>query len=156
MLKMNMKNILSLFKNKLFLILFVIGVLILLSLVVYYKFFYICCAVPPTTKKCEEGGGKLEYIGASDSKTGVCIFTNGAKCEEWAYYRGECSPSNPNFCISDEDCACGTNVSTGDCFVGSKEFVNIAKQCPDFCTGIAGHLETKCVNHQCKLVNKLQ
>jgi hypothetical protein len=56
-------------------------------------------------------------------------------------------------CDTDADCACGTNVNTGDCFLGNKEYVDTTKQCPDFCTGIAGNLETRCVDNVCKNVN---
>ncbi|MBI4146871.1 hypothetical protein HY489_06060 [Candidatus Woesearchaeota archaeon] len=59
-----------------------------------------------------------------------------------------------SFCNVDDDCACGTHKDTGECFVGSKEFVNVEKQCPDFCTGIAGHLETRCVKNECKTVQR--
>ncbi|MFH0870153.1 MAG: hypothetical protein V1866_03795 [archaeon] len=59
-----------------------------------------------------------------------------------------------NHCASDGDCACGTNSETGECFYGYKTFVNVEKQCPDFCTGIAGMFEIKCVNNECKQVKK--
>jgi len=108
----------------------------------------------PASVKCVEDGGRLEIVKAADGEYGVCIFSNGAKCEEWAYFRGECSPQKPNYCAVDADCACGTHKESGECFVGSKEFVNIEKQCPDYCTGIAGMFETKCVSHQCKIVKK--
>ncbi|MEM4222197.1 MAG: DUF333 domain-containing protein, partial [archaeon] len=85
---------------------------------------------------------------------GVCIFPNGAICEEWHFFEGKCSPEKPNFCKSEKDCACGVHKKTGECFVGSKEFVDVNTQCPDYCTGIAGNLETKCVNFECKLVKK--
>src|SRR3989338_6481134 len=52
-------------------------------------------------------------------------------------------------CAVDSDCACGVSRDTGDCMVGPSALVDASRQCPDFCTGIAGHLETKCVNHKC-------
>jgi hypothetical protein len=55
-------------------------------------------------------------------------------------------------CATDDDCACGTHIETGACFIGNKAFVNVEKQCPDFCTGIAAMFETKCVNKECKNV----
>ena len=55
-------------------------------------------------------------------------------------------------CSVDSDCACGTHKDTGDCFVGNKEFVNVEKQCPDFCTGIAAMFEIRCVNNECRQV----
>lgn len=58
-------------------------------------------------------------------------------------------------CDADEDCACGTNIMTGECFTGNKEYVNVTRQCPDFCTGIAGNFKTRCVEHVCRNVNIL-
>ncbi len=53
------------------------------------------------------------------------------------------------YCKADSDCACGANVNTGDCFYGNKDFVDTAKQCPDFCSGVAGKLEIKCAGNEC-------
>ncbi len=54
-----------------------------------------------------------------------------------------------SYCSTDNDCACGTHITTGACFYGNKAYVNVEKQCPDFCTGIAGNLATKCINNTC-------
>jgi hypothetical protein len=63
-------------------------------------------------------------------------------------------PVNQKSCAADSDCACGTHVDTGDCFYGNKAYVNVEKQCPDFCTGIAGNLYTKCVSGTCQQLNR--
>jgi hypothetical protein len=62
---------------------------------------------------------------------------------------------NPSLCNADADCTCGgIDKKTDNCFVGNKLYasknVDMSRDCPDFCTGIAGHLETKCVNNECK------
>jgi putative hemolysin len=47
----------------------------------------------PAAVHCEKQGYKIEI--RSDKKGnqyGVCVFDDGTECEEWAYYRGECSP----------------------------------------------------------------
>ncbi len=64
---------------------------------------------------------------------------------------------NAAFCNVDADCTCGgIDKKTNNCFVGNKlyasKFVDMSRDCPDFCTGIAAHLETKCVNNECKNV----
>lgn len=111
----------------------------------------------PASQNCEEWGGTLEIkTDETGGQYGLCTFPGGAKCEEWALYRGECAPEAPNYCEQDSDCACGKLISTGDCFYGQKEFVNVLEQCPDFCTGIAAHLQIKCENHQCVQVSKLE
>jgi hypothetical protein len=69
-----------------------------------------------------------------------CIFESGKK-----------GPAE-NYCDTDEDCACGADKITGNCFYGNKEYVDTARQCPDFCTGIGGNLEIKCNNHKCEQV----
>ncbi|MEM4272084.1 MAG: DUF333 domain-containing protein [Candidatus Bilamarchaeaceae archaeon] len=110
----------------------------------------------PASVNCEDKGGSLEIKSEENgSQYGVCVFLSGAKCEEWALFRGECTPEAPNYCKKDSDCACGRIIPSGECFYGQKEFVNTEEQCPDFCTGIAGHLSIKCENHQCVQVNTL-
>lgn len=46
----------------------------------------------PASVYCEEQGGKLEIRADEKTKSqyGVCIFSGGKECEEWAFYRGEC------------------------------------------------------------------
>jgi putative hemolysin len=49
----------------------------------------------PASAFCEQQGYKLDIRTAADgSQAGVCIFPDGAECDEWAYYRGECSPAS--------------------------------------------------------------
>jgi len=40
----------------------------------------------PASVYCEEQGGTL------DLESGMCTFADGSQCEEWAFFRGECSP----------------------------------------------------------------
>jgi putative hemolysin len=48
----------------------------------------------PASLYCEEQGNKLEIVTAPDgSQKGVCAFSHGSTCDEWAYFRGECGPS---------------------------------------------------------------
>jgi putative hemolysin len=108
----------------------------------------------PASQFCESHNGTLQIREGTGGQHGVCSFASGAKCEEWAYYRGECSQAEPDYCEADSDCGCGVLKSTHDCFYGQKEFVDETQQCPDFCNGIAAHLEIKCVQNQCKQVQK--
>lgn len=49
----------------------------------------------PASVYCEENGGTVEFRqDASGGVRGVCVFPDGSECEEWAYYRGECSPAS--------------------------------------------------------------
>jgi putative hemolysin len=51
----------------------------------------------PASVYCKQNGYELEIRTAADgSQSGVCIFTDGSSCDEWAYYRGECGPTVEN------------------------------------------------------------
>jgi len=51
----------------------------------------------PASAYCVQNGGASRIVTAADgSQGGICVFPNGSQCEEWAYYRGECSPANYN------------------------------------------------------------
>ena len=48
----------------------------------------------PASVYCEEHGGKLEIrTDSSGGQVGICIFSDGSECEEWAYFRGQCAPA---------------------------------------------------------------
>jgi uncharacterized protein len=108
----------------------------------------------PASQFCVQHNGTLQIKTETGGQYGVCSFPGGAKCEEWAFFRGECGPDKPNFCDADSACGCGVHRETRDCFYGQMEFVDEMQQCPDFCNGIAAHLEIKCAQHQCTQVQK--
>jgi len=46
----------------------------------------------PASVYCQQQGGKLEIrTDANGGQIGYCLFADGKECEEWAYFRGECS-----------------------------------------------------------------
>jgi uncharacterized protein len=47
----------------------------------------------PASAYCEAQGGTLD-IRADDEggQIGICVFADGSECEEWAFFRGECTP----------------------------------------------------------------
>jgi len=45
----------------------------------------------PASVYCEEKGGTFEIITAEDgSQSAICTLKGDIKCDEWAYFRGEC------------------------------------------------------------------
>lgn len=47
----------------------------------------------PASAYCVEQGYKSEIRTAADgSQTGACIFPDGRECDEWTFFRNECSP----------------------------------------------------------------
>jgi putative hemolysin len=62
----------------------------------------------PASVFCEEQGGRVEMIQEEGGVRGDCVLKDGSRCDEWAYYRGECpgscgecpqySPPGPDFC----------------------------------------------------------
>ncbi len=47
----------------------------------------------PASVFCEEHGGKVDLrTDAAGGVAGVCVFPDGSECDEWVYFRGECSP----------------------------------------------------------------
>jgi len=50
----------------------------------------------PASVYCEENVGTLEVRTdeATGGQMGVCVFSDGSECDEWAYLRGECKPGD--------------------------------------------------------------
>lgn len=62
------------------------------------------------------------------------------------------SPIDEKYCNEDDDCGCGIHKTREECFYGNKKYVDLTKNCPDFCSGIAGNLELRCIDFECKQV----
>jgi len=71
------------------------------------------------------------------------------------YFSGEDLVSEKS-CNRDADCECGVHVETGECFYGNKDYVDTdpAKACPDFCAGVDGGFEIRCVENLCRQVSE--
>src|SRR5450756_584944 len=47
----------------------------------------------PAAAFCQQKGYRDELITNSDgSQSGVCVFSDGSQCDDWAFLRGECGP----------------------------------------------------------------
>jgi len=47
----------------------------------------------PASVYCAQKGGKLAFRqDVAGGVAGICVFSDGSECDEWAYYRGECQP----------------------------------------------------------------
>jgi putative hemolysin len=50
----------------------------------------------PASVFCEQNGGMVEIrTGTDGGQYGVCTFPDGSECDEWAFFRGECSAGGP-------------------------------------------------------------
>jgi putative hemolysin len=49
----------------------------------------------PASVHCEEQGYTVELrTDEQGGQYGVCIFSDGSECDEWAFFRGECGPGS--------------------------------------------------------------
>jgi putative hemolysin len=46
----------------------------------------------PVSVNCEQKGGKLEIVDTPQGQQRICVLPDGTRCDEWAYFRGECPP----------------------------------------------------------------
>jgi putative hemolysin len=49
----------------------------------------------PASQFCVDQGYQSEIRDEAGGQVGYCLFPDGSKCEEWAFYRGECAPGTP-------------------------------------------------------------
>lgn len=46
----------------------------------------------PASAHCEVQDGTLDIRDTDVGQYAVCVFPDGSECEEWAFFKGECSP----------------------------------------------------------------
>ena len=52
----------------------------------------------PASVNCINNGGKLKIMEDANGQHGICILKDGTECEEWEYFRKECSVKENNSC----------------------------------------------------------
>jgi len=52
-------------------------------------------AANPASENCVAKGGKVEITDTPAGQSGICVFPDGTRCEEWALLRGQCAPGAP-------------------------------------------------------------
>lgn len=78
----------------------------------------------PASFYCQEMGYELEMRETDQGTEGICIFPNGAECEEWEFLAGGCS-IEWTFCQRQ-----GYNIRAGD---GTAECsFNDGSTCPEY------------------------
>jgi len=56
----------------------------------------------PASTHCVEKGGQVQIRQGTDGgEIGFCVFADGSACEEWAFFRGECTPGEQSGTESD-------------------------------------------------------
>lgn len=114
----------------------------------------------PASVYCINQGGRLEIRkDKQQNEYGVCIFTSGKECEEWAFFRGECPQTGPtaSFCGSSTkgECTTNTDCATGGCSSQICQSINeesIISTCEyrDCYDAKKYNLECQCLNQQCQ------
>jgi putative hemolysin len=128
---------------------------IVIAIIVYPKGGENAGIANPASVYCEEQGGKLEIkTDNTGAQYGLCIFDDGSSCEEWGYYRGECSKGEGNYCLSDSDCVKDSCCHPKGCVAKEK-----APSCKEImCTQVCepGTLDCggscKCENSKCRAI----
>lgn len=56
----------------------------------------------PASVFCEENGGKIRMENSAAGIRGICVFSDGEECNEWAFFRGECGKDGNKEQIKEE------------------------------------------------------
>jgi len=58
----------------------------------------------PASQHCVDQGGTVEIRDEAGGQVGYCLFADGSECEEWSFFRGECTPGESYHPLSSADC----------------------------------------------------
>jgi len=143
--------------------------IIILAVILAVIVFYLTCLktkekinnqiANPASVYCIENNGTLEMLEEENGTYGLCVFKDNSSCEEWAYFRGECSNGEniEKECALDADC-----VPASCCHPTSCTSKENAPNCTGmFCTQECapstldcGQGKCECLNNKCTAIIK--
>lgn len=110
----------------------------------------------PASGYCQESGGKTKLFSFMDgSQAGLCWFTDGSVCEEWAYFRQECQPGGQWAPLSESDCnAVAKAVESAFGLPVAQSLQRWQSDRPNMDTGVGCQVETTGTGRQLMIVEK--
>ena len=90
----------------------------------------------PASVFCEKNGGTVKIVNEEAGQRGICVLKDKTECDEWAYFRHECTETyvadkiTETNCTSDEQC------------ITPPEYL-MRSSCP---------YTSKCINEKCAVV----
>jgi putative hemolysin len=86
----------------------------------------------PASVLCEENGGTLDLrSNAAGNVQGICVFSDGSECDEWAYFREECKPGdslNTNLVSTETEAVTATEITNETTRVPAEGWLIYANQ----------------------------
>jgi putative hemolysin len=67
----------------------------------------------PASVYCQQQGGMLDIVDTPQGMRGMCTLPSGQRCEEWAYFRGECGQQGEVVALMLESLFLSTPVRLG-------------------------------------------
>lgn len=114
----------------------------------------------PASVYCLKQGGKLEIRKDKDEgEYGVCVFSDGTECDEWAFFKGECKKKEVNegfcgistfgSCLKSLDCL-KAGCSGQICQSKKEEPIITTCEYKDCYNSGKYNIECQCLNRQCQ------
>ena len=95
----------------------------------------------PAAVFCEKQGYQIETrTDSAGNQYGMCLFTDGSECDEWAYFRGECAPGGQNPATENKAVEAAKILLAGELNIETDQITVFQLQpitWPDSCLGIA-------------------
>jgi uncharacterized protein len=67
----------------------------------------------PASVYCQQQGGTLDIVDTPQGQQGMCTLPSGERCEEWAFFRGECGQITEGVALALESLFLSTPVRLG-------------------------------------------
>lgn len=120
----------------------------------------------PASTYCIEQGGTIEMRETKNDTAGFCLFSDGSICDEWQFFRQECSPSSAKKITNFEECVQANNpilessprqchTANGDIFIEDLNTTGAETICQNKC-GDGLCQEIVCLGSHCPCVENNQ